>query len=61
MLARKRSAIADDEIGGLGDERSKPVDAVGRFEIEIQSDVSAAFTEVAVESTVQFVLIEKFL
>src|SRR5688572_15732837 len=55
VLARKRSAITDDEVGRFLDERSELTDAVDCFKIEIQPHMDASLTEVAVQSAVKLV------
>src|SRR5579871_5765140 len=48
VLARERSTITDDEIGGFFDEASIFGDAFFRFQIEVQARVDAGMPEVSV-------------
>src|SRR5687768_5318717 len=49
MLARKRSAVADNEIGPAIDELRVPPDTLLAFEVEAHLHVNAAVTEMAIE------------
>src|SRR6187399_756310 len=59
MLARERSAEADDEIGGLLDEGAIVPDALGCLQGEVDAGVHAALAEVAVETALEAVLVEQ--
>ena len=49
VFAGERSAITDDEVGGLFDELAELGDSVFRLQIEIEAGVHAGVAEVSVE------------
>src|SRR5688500_11750143 len=59
MLARQRSAVAENEIGPAIDELRVPPDTVLALEVEAHLHVNAAVTEMAVERRLIVVFVEQ--
>ena len=61
VLAGDRSAVADDQVGGFGDEVAVVLHALRRAEVVVHVGMEAALAEVAVEHGEVVVLVEQFV